>query len=141
MITIIFGPDGSGKSLWQMHIIERELVDTPRNIVTNLAIKVPEFCAWMEKQYPDISLNILDRLFVMNPDQAREFWKFRGPPLWSGKTGSEYETEYNPGSMGVAYVIDEAGSLGFDAMGWAQMHGKSWRGEQFMQYIDQQRKF
>lgn len=137
-IHIIFGPGGSGKSLFQMLVIERQLRETRRNIVTNLAIDVPLFAAWLEKRYPTEDLDPGRRIRILTVEETREFWKIRGGIRW---TGQEYDCEVDKGQNGVCYVIDEAGAAGFDAGGWASSDGKSTRGVACSWYLDQQRKF
>lgn len=137
-IKVLFGPGGSGKSLFQMQIIVKQLRESRRNIVTNLAIKVPEFCAYLEKHYPDESLDLLGRLRILTEDETFEFWKYRGRLIW---TGTEYDMIEDKGVNGVCYIIDEAGVSGFSATGWAAKVGQSTRGERCLWYLDQQRKF
>jgi len=135
-IKIIFGPGGSGKSFFQMHIIIKQLRETRRNICTNLAINIPEFHAYLESKYGE-SFGLLGRLRILTEAETFEFWKYRGPLKW---TGNEYEMEEDHGVHGVCYVIDEAGVSGFSATGWASKVGQSTRGERCLWYLDQQRK-
>ncbi|MBL9214400.1 MAG: hypothetical protein JNG83_02880 [Opitutaceae bacterium] len=140
-ISILFGPGGSGKSMYQMHIIVRELLHSRRNIVTNMALNVPEFNAYLERVYPNAQIDLVKRLRILTPTETLEFWKYRGPDVWNGATGDEYHVESDPGIHGVAYVIDEAGASGFSAQGWAAETGRSRRGTECSWYLDQQRKF
>lgn len=137
-IHIIFGPGGSGKSLFQMLVIEEQLRTTRRNIVTNLAIDVPKFAAWLEAKYPGRDLDPGGRIRVLQEAETKEFWRIRGPIKW---TGNEYDQEEDTGVNGVCYVIDEAGAAGFDATGWSSADGRSTRGVKCAWYLDQQRKF
>lgn len=137
-IKILFGPGGSGKSFFQMHIIIKQLRETRRNILTNLAINVGEFNAYLEKHYPNESLNLVSRLRILTPEETFEFWKYRGNLRW---TGDEYNCEEDKGVFGVCYVIDEAGVSGFSATGWAVKQSVGTRGERCLWYLDQQRKF
>lgn len=137
-IKIIFGPGGSGKSFFQMHVIIKHLRETRQNICTNLAINVPEFNEYLERRYPNEDLNLVGRLRILSETETYEFWNYRGPLKW---TGNEYEMEEDKGVFGVCYVIDEAGVSGFSATGWAQKMGQSTRGEKCLWYLDQQRKF
>lgn len=138
-ISIIYGPGGSGKSMWQMHVIVRELRDSKRNIVTNMALNVPEFNEYLEQRYPRESLDLLARLRILTRDETLEFWKLRGPVRYTGP--GEYDYTTDAGGNGVAFVIDEAGAAGFNAIGWAQRTSRATRGEEFSWYLDQQRKF
>lgn len=136
-IKIIFGPGGSGKSFFQMHVIIKQLRETRRNICTNLAINIPEFHAYLEDKYGE-SFDLLRRLRILTESETFEFWNYRGPLKW---TGNEYEMEEDRGVFGVCYIIDEAGVSGFSATGWAAKVGQSTRGERCLWYLDQQRKF
>ena len=137
-IKIIYGRGGSGKSFFQMHVIIKQLRETRRNIVTNLAINIPAFNAYLEKHFPNEDLNLIGRLRILTPDETFEFWKYRGPFRW---TGNEYDREEDKGAFGVCYIIDEAGASGFGAAGWAAKVGVGTRGERCVWYLDQQRKF
>jgi len=139
MINVLYGPGGSGKSLWQMHIIVHELRFSPRNIVTNMSIIVPRFAEYLEEKYPGEKLNLLQRLRILTPAESGEFWKFRGPLLYLGP--DVYDFGVDRGDKGVAFIIDEAGACGFSAMGYAQRLSRVTRGEEFAFYLDQQRKF
>lgn len=137
-IHVLFGPGGSGKSLYQVYIIVDQLRNTHRNICTNLALDLPALQQHFEKKYPGESVDVAKRIRILEPSEAREFWNFRGPLVW---TGHEYDTRVADDTHGVCYVIDEAGALGFDAKGWATREGNSTRGERATFYLDQQRKF
>lgn len=137
-IKIIYGPGGSGKSFFQLHIIIKQLRETKKNIVTNLAINVAVFNDYLERNFPDESLNLVGRLRILNEDETFEFWKHRGPMKW---TGQEYEMTEDRGVNGVCFIIDEAGVSGFSATGWAAKQGAGTRGERCLWYLDQQRKF
>jgi len=140
-ISIIFGPGGSGKSLFQMYVIVRELRTSRRNICTNLALNVPQFNAYLEKKYPHESLNLVDRLRLLTPDETKQFWKYRGPSKWVISEGNCIDQIDDKGADGVAYIIDEAGASGFSAQEWAQTTGRAPRGVECTWYLDQQRKF
>jgi hypothetical protein len=120
-----------------MHIIVRELRTSRRNVCTNLAVKLPELSAYLEKTYPDESLDVLGRVRLLTETETREFWKYRGPLRWTGK---DYDTEETTDEHGVAYIIDEAGQSGFSAMDWAQRTARATRGEECLWYLEQHRK-
>lgn len=154
-ISILFGPGGAGKSFYQLRIIIRELRDSRRNIVTNLAINIPEFNAYLERHYPNEDIDLISRLRIIADSEVREFWKFRGPLIRTfrpvpdaeqvalGRVGylADYVETEDRGANGVAYIIDEAGINGFSAQGWAQRENGSVRGVEAAWYLDQQRKF
>lgn len=142
-ITILFGPGGSGKSLYQVSIIIRELRESKRNIVTNLALNLGRLNEYLEQTYPNESLNAVERIRILKTvEEMKEFYKIRGPMKWgAGKSGEEYDMKEDAGAHGVAFVIDEAGACGFSAQGWAESVGRSTRGVECSWYLDQQRKF
>jgi hypothetical protein len=150
MISILFGRGGSGKSLFQMHIIVRELRESKRNICTNLAIRVPEFNAYLERKYPNENLRLVERLRILTEAETRAgFWKIRGPQVRKRIAEDFGETivhvhswEETTGPDGVAYIIDEAGANGYSAQAWAQggAAGKPF-GIECAAYLDQQRKY
>ena len=138
MIEIIFGRGGSGKSYGELHIAVEKLRFGRQNIVTNLAINVPIFNAYLERHYPNEKIDLVSRLRILTVEETYEFWKYRGPEKW---TGHEYEMLSDEGSNGVCYIIDEAGASGFSATGWAAKQGVGSRGLACLWYLDQQRKF
>jgi len=138
-ISIIYGPGGAGKSMWQMHCIVHELRNSKRNIVTNMSLNVPQFHEYLERKYPKESINLLDRLRLLDAAESGEFWKHRGPVKWVGP--GEYDYAVDVGLYGVAFVIDEAGACGFSAIAYAAKTARATRGEEFGWYLDQQRKF
>lgn len=139
MIYIPFGPGGSGKSLWQVIRIVEVLRSSRRNIVTNLALNVPRLAEYLEKLYPNENLRVGERIRLLDVEETRCFWRYRGPVKWVGPDASDYEED--KGAFGVFYVIDEAGACGFDALGWATSVGRSTRGQELVAYLDQQRKY
>jgi hypothetical protein len=143
MIYILFGPGGSGKSLGQMLQVERELVESRRNVVTNLAIKLPEFVAYLERKYPGKNIDPVRRIRILSQAETWEFWKYRGnaPVVSLDAEGNYVFGPEDRGEFGVAYFIDEAGACGFSATGWATKEHGSTRGSLCMWYLDQQRKF
>jgi len=139
-IHILFGPGGAGKSYFQTRLIYRELIETERNVVTNLALDVPALSRYIEKQ-TGRDVRIGHRLRILTRAESEEFWKYRGP-LVLRPGGEPYDYVQTDGKKGCLYVIDEAGVCGFSALGWAQMgQNKTTRGVDCCWYLDQQRKF
>jgi len=137
MITVLFGPGGSGKSYYQMRLIHNEIAHGVRNVSTSLAIDLPAYQAYCDKN--GLSVSVASRIRILTPEEGKEFWKYRGPDRWSPT--EVYEVYRDPGSRGTLFVLDEAGVMGFDSKGWAAKHGTSSRGEACSWYLDQQRKF
>jgi hypothetical protein len=155
-ISVMFGPGGSGKSFYQVHVIIKELRESRRNIVTNLALELETFNAYLEETYPDESLNLMERIRELTLEETRRFWEIRGPRTWKCETadnGQYHVIDHidSTGEFGVAYVIDEAGQCGFSAAGWAQRQQSKRgadgeeviqsRGASCLWYLEQQRKF
>lgn len=140
-ISIIFGPGGSGKSMFQVHVIIRELVESERNICTNLALNVPRLAAYVEERFPDRDLRVAERIRILTREEAAEFWKYRGPERWHQDNDGHWVDDGVGPDKGVAYIIDEAGSCGFSATEWAAVSGKTTKGAQCIWYLEQQRKF
>lgn len=137
-IHIIFAPGGGGKSFYQMLIIENQLLNTARNIVTNLAVDVPALAEYMARVYPHRETNVGARIRLLTEEETPFFWKYRGPLRWDAR--ADYELIEDKGEKGVCYVIDEAGAAGFSAQAWAESVGRSTRGVLCTAYLDQQRK-
>lgn len=141
-ISIIYGPGGSGKSAFQMHVLVKQLRETRRNVCTNLAVLVAELNEWLEVHHPTEKLQLVDRIRILTVAETKEFWKYRGPRRWLCEAGKEYEYTDDPGTYGVCYIIDEAGAAGFSSQGWAAGgESRSPRGVQCTAYLDQQRKY
>jgi len=119
-IHIICGKPGGGKSLFGMHLLVKELVETNRNIVTNLAVKLPELNEYVQKQHPQEDYKIPQRLRILTDDETKKFWNHRS-------------AEANDGSNGVAYFLDEAHEH-FNAREWASLHRDA------LHYLSQHRK-
>jgi len=144
MISIIFGPGGSGKSAFQMHVVEKQLRQTKRNIVTNLAIDIPALNAELEKRYPNEQINLVERIRILNEEETKRFWLYRGPRRWvttESEFGPIIDMKDDLGYNGVCFIIDEAGASGFSALGWASGDARSTRGVECAAYLDQQRKY
>lgn len=137
MITIVYGPGGSGKSYYQMRLIHEEMKNGRRNVSTSLAVELPAYQAYCDKM--GLKVDVASRIRILTPAEGREFWKYRGPNRWNPH--SEYDLLVDPGTEGTLFVLDEAGVLGFDSKGWAAKHGNTSRGEACSWYLDQQRKF
>lgn len=140
-ISILFGPGGSGKSFYQVKIIVKQLRETKRNVCTNLSLDVPKLAAYLERKYPNESLQTAERIRILNIEETKEFWKYRGPMKYSRDLMGEEQYTENKGTEGVCYVIDEAGAAGFNAQAWAQSTGRTTLGVECCWYLDQQRKF
>lgn len=117
-IHFISGKPGSGKSLYGVHLLLKEITGGHRNVVTNLPLHPGRLNEYLQQKYPLADLRLLQRLTVLTEDQARIFWKFRGE---------------DDGKMGVMYQLDEL-HLFFNARDWMQT------GRECLHYLSQHRK-
>lgn len=96
-IEFVSGQPSNGKSLRAMMIIEEELRLTRRSIVTNVAVKIPEFAEALNEKYGEcFDLNM--RLRILTPQETMCFWFFpavgvdldpKDKILWEGADGSK----------------------------------------------------
>lgn len=121
-IHVILGKPGSGKSLYATSRVIQELAEGQRNVVTNLPLHPGRLNEYLQQRYPDRDCRMVQRLRVLNDDEIKEFWKYRGPE------GGDVE-----GKHGVAYFLDEA-HIAFNARDWATI------GRGALHYLSQHRK-
>jgi hypothetical protein len=76
-IHAVSGKPGGGKSYFAMKALARELRNTDRYIVTNLSVKLPELCSYMQDTYGS-SFDAIQRLTLMDEEQTAKFWRVRG---------------------------------------------------------------
>lgn len=119
-IHIVLGKPGSGKSLYATNRVIRELIETQRNIVTNLPLRPDRLNEYIQQTYPQANTRFVERVRILSDDEISTFWKFRGP-------GDD------PGAQGVAYFLDEA-HIAFNARDWANI------GRGALHYLSQHRK-
>lgn len=119
-IHIILGKPGSGKSLYATNRVIRELIETQRNIVTNLPLRPDRLNEYIQQTYPQANTRFVERVRILSDDEISTFWKCRGP-------GDD------PGAQGVAYFLDEA-HIAFNARDWANI------GRGALHYLSQHRK-
>jgi len=141
MIHILYAPGGGGKSYYQMRLIWKELRYGRRNISTTLALNMPALQEYADKHGGDAKIDVGARVRLLTVEEAKEFWKYRGPNRWRSSEGCEYDLIVDPGAAGTLFVLDEAGAVGFSATGWVAKYGNTTRGEAATWYLDQQRKF
>lgn len=153
-IHVILGKPGSGKSLYAVVRLIRELLETERNIVTNLPLRLDRLNEYLQKLYPERNLRILDRVRLLSETELRFFWKFRGdgdvaPPELALLESTHGEMARNqllksldiwartPSAgdvgRGVCYMLDEA-HIAFNARDWANI------GKAALFYLSQHRK-
>jgi len=136
-IHIILGKPGSGKSRHSTEVAGKQLLDTNRNVVTNLPIDMGRLNEFLQERFPREPVDVVRRLRIMTDDEMRNFWKFRGPDLRStdeiaGKVDEEKRFGRDDG-RGVCYLLDEA-HIAFNARDWAVL------GRDAIHYMFQHRK-
>jgi len=110
----VSGKPGGGKSLYGMKLLIEELVYGTRVVVTNLAVELGQLNEYLQREFPNKSINLFERLRVLDDDQVAAFWTFRavgfGVPtqLNKGQWESGLRPDYSQVSDGgVLYIIDE----------------------------------
>lgn len=119
-IHVILGKPGSGKSLYATSRVLEELINGNRNIVTNLPIHLGRLNEYVQILHPNLDCRLVQRLRLLDDDEIKSFWEFRGP-------------DGDKGENGVAYFLDEA-HIAFNAREWATL------GKKALHYLSQHRK-
>lgn len=140
-IHFISGKPGGGKSLFAMRMVVRELVDTNRNVVTNLPIVWGELNAYLQAKYPHKSVDLFARLRLLKESEVPAFYRVRGAKPVQGypelvlADGGELGTDYAPAfdHPSCLYVIDEL-HLYFNSRAWRET------GKEVLSYLSQHRK-
>lgn len=136
-IKAISGKPGGGKSMFATKLIIEELVHGSRCVVTNLPLRLPELNAYLQEKYPEKTINLFERVFMLDDDQAGQFWLHRGP-----ESSGVFVLEKETGKMtytvsgkpaGVMFVIDEIHNY-FNAREWMKT------GKGALYYLSQHRK-
>lgn len=144
-LHFVCGLDGSGKTLYAMRLIEEELRNGNRHVVTNVAIRFPELNEYCQ------GCNVMERVRVISPEETQHFWR-RRPQMWdvippdveARKRGSIVLSDMSRCRRGneecltcdlpgVLFVIDEI-HVFFGAREWAKT------GLEARDYITQHRK-
>lgn len=80
-IHVILGKPGSGKSLYAVSRVIDELANGTRNVVTNLPLHPGRLNEYLQEKYPDRDCRMVQRLRILDDDELREFWRYRGPGI------------------------------------------------------------
>lgn len=123
MIHFVQGKPGGGKTLYALRLIIAELVRGNRRVVTNVALKLPELNEYLQIKYPKETINLFERVRILQEAELKTFWQFRAPP------GENYETW----AHGALIVLDEV-HLYFNARKWMDT------GDACLHYLSQHRK-
>lgn len=127
-IHFISGKPRGGKTLYAFQLLVEELVYGKRLVVTNIAVKLGELNAYLQKHYPDADIDLHERLRILTDDEVLTFFAYRtatGGPLFEvpddkqWKAGAKLDLSCVTGP-GVLYLIDEV-HLYFDARRWMEV--------------------
>lgn len=140
MLTIAVGVNGSGKSLWAMDQLVKELRRTNRQIVTTLAVDMGRLNEFLQKHYPKETIDVAGRILCIGKNEITKFWRYRGVDKAWGEYGPEPivrgpfgDESWSVIDGGVCYIIDEA-QVGFNARNWQKV------GTEFCDFQSQHRK-
>lgn len=133
----ISGKPGGGKSLYALSLIIKELVETERIVVTNLALKLPELNEYLQKKYPQRNINLFERVQLLDDEQVRKFYLYRGTLTILDVSKEEWKQsnrlDYSGSTQGVFYVLDEI-HVFLNSRAWMET------GEGVLFYMSQHRK-
>jgi len=142
-IHAISGKPGGGKSLYSLRLIVEELRHGHRAILTNVPLKLGELSAYLQKNYPNENVDVLGRVYLLDDDQAAEFWTYRPAPNGcfvrvKRLSKQEWQSGERPDythikDTGVFYAIDEVHNF-FGARQWQDT------GRDVLFYLSQHRK-
>jgi len=138
-IHFISGKPGGGKTLYALKLIIEELAFGTRCVITNVAIKLPELNEYLQKAHPSKTINLFERVKILEDEQAWQFFRYRPNGLvLPDHTKDMWEKGQTPDysgvlDNGVLYVIDEI-HIGFNARAWMKT------GQSVIYYLSQHRK-
>jgi len=146
-VDVLTGKPGGGKSYRATQLIVEALVHTKRAICTNLAIKIPEICAYLRKIHGE-DFNAGERIRILTNEECLAFWLFPAPHVShdvkvrlqfkspEGRVLSvpDFTERKALCPFGTFYAIDEAHTF-FSARNW---QGNSDEGHW---YLTQHRKY
>lgn len=139
-LTIAVGPTGSGKSLFEMILMEHFLLNDTRVIVTTLAIDLPRLAEYMQETHGDKAPALIgSRVIRIFAEDLARFWRVRGI-RYDGDYGYEPErrgvfggADWQSPTPGVIYLLDEL-QVKFKAREFMKNSGE------FLDYQPQARK-
>ena len=145
-VHFVSGSPGGGKSLYAVKLIVAELTRGHRPVVTNLALRPGRLNEYLQTEFPDLAVNLVNRLRILEHDEARSFYLKRVGADGGGYdvapvTDEEEEAGKRPDysivqerdDKGVLYVIDEIHEH-FNARAWMET------GRSALHYLSQHRK-
>jgi len=138
MIHFVTGKPGGGKTLFSVRLMVDELVKGKRTVVTNLPLNMANLNGYIQKKYPQASVNLFQRIRLLDEDQTKKFYMHRGYDLEGVVVDipeSELPLDYSAGAVfgPVLYIVDEI-HLYFNAREFAKT------GKAALWYVSQHRK-
>jgi len=140
--NFISGKPGGGKTLYAMRLIRDEIKLTKRKIITNIRIHFDSLNEYLSREGVDPGCHICDRITIIEEEQMREFYRYRGGGLvltlrehqaYDGKKMETKVADFSEAAGGVLYVLDEV-HIAFNSRQWAST------GQGVIYYLSQHRK-
>jgi len=136
----ISGKPGGGKTMYSVKLILDELLYGIRTIITNVGLNLESLNEFLQREYPQKSIDLFKRIILIDEDQMGQFFTIRPP----GSTGPSLLTkeQWSAGKIpdysgitdsGVMYVLDEI-HIKFNARAWMNT------GQDVLYYLSQHRK-
>jgi hypothetical protein len=146
-LHFISGKPGGGKSLYGVRLVIDEIVNGSRPIVTNLSLRLPELCEYVQLHFPVAYArrfiiprrHFSDDFVLIDDEQMAQFFTIRGNGVrLKGVSNEEWAKgvlpDYKPvNDSGVFYVLDEV-HIAFNARQWVST------GKEVLYYLSQHRK-
>jgi len=138
-IHFISGKPRGGKSLYAVKLIVDELVYGTRPVFTNVPLVLSELNSYLQKQFPDKSVNLFERVRLLTDDEAAKFWCYRPHGVeilclskedWAKGKRPDYVGVIDDG---VFYAIDEVHNF-FNSRNWMET------GRDVLYYLSQHAK-
>lgn len=136
----IFGKKGGGKSYLAMKWLIEELRHGTRDVVTNLAVDLPKLAEYLETHCPECKGDEWKRVRLLNTDQLKAWYRYRGgnldlDPITSGDAAEWGLLDWTKcrDQKPVLYLIDEA-HIPFGAREFAKT------GKAVLSFLSQSRK-
>jgi len=145
-IHFVSGKPGGGKSRYTIGLIVDELVHGTRLVVTNMPVNWQNLNEYLQREFPDKSINLHSRLRVLDDEtETSQFWLYRwpgqnvapiAPEQWA--KGERYRfdkpvIDVGEKDLGCMFVIDEL-HLFFNSREWMNT------GKGCLFYLSQHRK-
>lgn len=139
-IHFLSGKPRGGKSYYALKLLVDELAFGSRVVITNLDLDMAELNVYLQGKYPSKSINLHERVLLIDEEQMGKFFTIRPHPSKGAKllTKQDWQEGKLPDYSGVCdggvmYVLDEV-HIKFNARQW--MH----TGQDVLHYLSQHAK-